>query len=60
MHRLACHLSDALSGDQAKAFVLTGKRFRDLHHITAHDDGQLLVGTLLVDVELDICEIDYV
>ena len=37
MHRLACHLSDTLSGDQAKAFVLTCKRFCDFHHITAHD-----------------------
>ena len=59
MHRLACHLSDTLSGDQAKAFVLTCKRFCDLHHITAHDDGQLVVRAFFVDCKLDLGEVDH-
>ena len=29
------------------------------HHITAHDDGQLLMGAFIVDIKLDVREIHH-
>ena len=50
IHSLGCHLSDALTGDQAQALRLFRDLFRDPHHITAHDDGQFLMRTFLIDI----------
>ena len=48
------------AGDESETVVFLRQLFRDLHHVAAHDNRQLLMRALLVDVELDICEIDYV
>ena len=29
------------------------------HHVTTHNDSQLIVRTLIVNIELDICEVHY-
>ena len=60
LHGLACHLPDTLSGNHTQTFSLFGKMLCNFHHIAAHDNRQLLMRALLVDVELDVCEIDYV
>ena len=60
MNRLGCYLTDALAGDESETVVFLRQLFRDLHHVAAHDNRQLLMRALLVDVELDICEIDSV
>ena len=54
LHRLACHLSDTLSGDKTETFILFCKMLCKFHHVTAHDDCQFLMRTLLVDIKLDI------
>ena len=50
IHGLGCHLSDALTGDQTQAFRLFHDLFRNPHHITAHDNGQFLMRTFLVNI----------
>ena len=50
IHGLGCHLSDALTGDQAQALSLFRDLFRDPHHITAHDNGQFLMRTFLINI----------
>ena len=59
VHGLACHLSDAFSCDQSQASVFFREHFRKLHHITAHDDRQFLVGTFLVNIQLDIRKVHH-
>ncbi len=54
LDRLGSHLPDALPGDQPQTFLLPGDPLPDPHHIAAHDDRQLLVGALVVDIQLDI------
>ena len=56
---LGSHLSDALACNQAQALVLLGQILCNLHHVAAHDNGQLLVRTLIVNIELDVCKVDY-
>ncbi len=38
MDRLACDLSDTLTSDQCKASTFICKMFRDLHHVSSHND----------------------
>ena len=58
-HGLRRHLADALAGDQAEALVFLSQMLRDTHHITAHDDGQLLMGAFLVDIQLNVRKVDH-
>ena len=60
LHRLGSHLADALSCDQAKALVLVRYGLRNPHHISAHNDGQLLMRAFLVDIKLDVRKVDHV
>ena len=39
------------------ATILDGNALSDTHHIAAHDDGQLLMRALIIDIELDIRKI---
>ena len=57
LHRLAGHLTDAFSRDQTQTLSLICKMLCNFHHITAHDDGQVLMRTFLVDMKLDIRKI---
>ena len=57
---LGSHLADALAGHQAQASAPLCQHLRDPHHVAAHDDGQLVMGTLLVDIELDLRKVDVV
>ena len=55
---LGSDLTDALAGDQAQAFAPLRQQLGDPHHIAAHDDGQLVMGTFLIYIELDLCKVD--
>ena len=50
IHGLGCHLSDALTGDQTQALGLLRDLLCDPHHIAAHDDGQFLMRTFLINI----------
>ena len=54
LYGLGCHLPDALAGYECQGIALFRDLFCDLHHVAAHDDGQLLMRALLVNVELDV------
>ena len=50
-------LSPVISADGSRTLFRNG--LGDPHHIAAHDDGQLLVGALVIDIELDVGEIHH-
>ena len=58
LHGLARDLTDGLARDECDTVSLLGDGLGDTHHITTHDDRQLLVRALLVDLQLDIREVD--
>ena len=59
-NRLACHLADALAGNQAEAACLFRNPFRNSHHVTAHDDSQLVMRALFIDIKLDVCKVHHI
>ena len=58
MHRLACNLSNTLTRDKSKTIAFVCKVLCNLHHITAHNNGKLIVWTFLIDCHLNICKIN--
>ena len=50
LHGLARHLSDTLSRNQSETLVLFCKMLRQLHHVAPHDNRQLLMRALLVNI----------
>ena len=56
---LARHLPDTLTGDQVPGHPVSfAKCSAILHHIPTHNDGQLVVRTLIVDIQLNIGKVD--
>ena len=60
LHGLASHLTDALSCDQSQAALLFSDAFRNLHHIPAHNDRQLIVWALIIDIQLNIRKVNHI
>ena len=60
LHSLGCYLSDALAGYKSHASGSCCQDIRDLHHISSHDDGELVVWALLIYVHLNIGKVDNV
>ena len=58
LDRLARNLSDALTGNQSETFRLFCNILRDFHHITAHNDRQLIVRALFINRQLNLRKID--
>ena len=58
LHRLRGNLPDALPCDQSQTAALLCDLLRYAHHIPPHDDRQLIVRALIVNVQLDIRKID--
>ena len=58
LHRLTGNLSDTFSGNQSQILVFRRKMLRQLHHITAHNNRQLIMRTFIINIELDFCKIN--
>ena len=58
--RLRCHLSDALSRNEAKALRIQSQLLRETHHVALHDNGQLLMRTGLINMKLNVRKVDHV
>ena len=56
LNGLAGNLTDAFAGDQCLTLVGTGNSAGNFHHITAHDDGEQILRTLIPDGFLDFSE----
>ena len=56
---LAGNLTDAFSSDQTETSAFFCEMLCNTHHVTTHNDSQLIVRTLVVNIELDICEVHY-
>ena len=54
---LASNLTDAFSSDQTETSAFFCEMLCNTHHVTTHNDSQLIVRTLVVNIELDICEV---
>ena len=60
VYGLTCHLADTLTGNQCRdSRCLLRDLLCDPHHITAHDNRQLVMGTLFIDIHLDIRKVDH-
>ncbi len=57
LDRLGCHLTDAFPCNQCHGTILLGNGLRNPHHIPSHNDGQLLMWTLFINIQLDIRKI---
>ena len=60
LHGLRCYLADAFSGNQAMTVVGLCQPFCNPHHITTHDDSQFFMGTLIVNIKLNVCKVNNV
>ena len=58
LHGLGGYLSDAFTGNQAKALIFFGNDLCDFHHITAHDNGKLFMRAFLINVKLNIGKVN--
>ena len=58
LHSLTRHLSDTLSRYQSQTAVLFCELLCDPHHITAHNDRQLIVRAFLVDRQLNVRKVN--
>ena len=58
LNGLGSHLTDALPRDQAHTLRILSQPLGNPHHIPPHNDRQLFMRTLLVNVHLNICKIN--
>ena len=59
LHSLGGNLSNTFTGNQTKALIFFGNDLCDFHHITTHNDRQLIMRAFVVNRQLDICEVNH-